>query len=360
MTFLTRYMFKMGCYLAFVYNQRIKSCMMEIKIREAIDRRLCLAPMMDWTDRHCRVFHRHLVPDALLFTEMVTAEAVIHGNVDRLLGHDMVEHPLVLQLGGSHPDRLAMAVERAAGLGFCEINLNVGCPSDRVQSARFGACLMAEPKLVADCCRAMIASSDLPVSVKCRIGIDDMDSETGLDHFVDLVADAGVNVVYLHARKAWLNGLSPKENRDIPPLDYDRARRLAIRRSDLSIILNGGLKTAEQVNAEVVDFVGVMIGRAAYRTPYFLTAIAKDFFATPPPSRRQVAHAMADYANRMTKQQVPLHRITRHMLGLYAGQRGARHWRRRLGEQARLADHAGSFIRKACDECEALASKIAA
>ena len=206
----------------------------------------------------------------------------------------------------------------------------------------------------------MIVSSDLPVSVKCRIGIDDMDPEAGLDQFVDQVADAGVNVVYLHARKAWLKGLSPKENRDIPPLDYDRARRLAIRRTDLSIILNGGLKTAEQINAEAGDFAGVMLGRAAYQTPYLLTAIAKDFFATPRPSRRQVVRAMADYADCMTKQQVPLHSITRHMLGLYAGQRGARHWRRQLGEYARLADHAGAFIRKACDDCETLAAQIAA
>ena len=334
--------------------------MAQVQIKEVIDRRLCVAPMMDWTDRHCRVFHRHLAPEALLFSEMVTAEAVIHGNLDRLLGHDTIEHPLVLQLGGGQPDRLAMAVERAAGRGFCEINLNVGCPSDRVQSGRFGACLMAEPQLVADCCRAMIAASGLPVSVKCRIGIDDMDSETGLDHFVDLVADAGVNVVYLHARKAWLKGLSPKENRDVPPLDYDRASRLAARRTDLSIILNGGLATAEQINAQEDNFAGFMIGRAAYRTPYLLAVLAKDFFATPRPSRRQVVLAMADYADRMAKQQVPLHSITRHMLGLYAGQRGARHWRRRLGEQARLADHAGEFIRRACEECEALAAQIAA
>ena len=334
--------------------------MTQDQIKEVIDRRLCVAPMMDWTDRHCRVFHRHLAPDALLFSEMVTAEAVIHGNLDRLLGHDAVEHPLVLQLGGSQPDRLAMAVERAAGRGFCEINLNVGCPSARVQSGRFGACLMAEPQLVADCCRAMMAASDLPISVKCRIGIDDMDSETGLDHFVDLVADAGVNVVYLHARKAWLKGLSPRENRSVPPLDYDRASRLAARRNDLSIILNGGLATAEQINAQKDDFAGFMIGRAAYRTPYLLTAIAKEFFATPPPSRRQVVLTMADYADRMAKQQVPLHSITRHMLGLYAGQRGARHWRRRLGEKARLADHAGAFILRACDECEALAAQVAA
>ena len=219
---------------------------------------------------------------------------------------------------------------------------------------------MAEPKLVADCCIAMKASSDLPVSVKCRIGIDDMDPEIGLDHFVDLIADVGVNVVYLHARKAWLQGLSPKENRDIPPLDYDRARRLAARRTDLSIILNGGLRSAEQTNAEALNFAGVMLGRAAYRTPYLLTAIAKDVFAAAPPSRCQVAHAMADYADRMIEQQVPLHSITRHMLGLYAGQRGARHWRRRLGEQARLADQDGAFIRKASEECEALATQIAA
>ena len=332
--------------------------MTQDQIKEVINRRLCVAPMMDWTDRHCRVFHRHLAPEALLFSEMVTAEAIIHGNLDRLLGHDVVEHPLVLQLGGSQPDRLAKAVERAAGRGFCEINLNVGCPSDRVQSGRFGACLMAEPQLVADCCRAMIAASGLPVSVKCRIGIDDMDPETGLDNFVDLVADAGVNVVYLHARKAWLKGLSPRENREVPPLDYDRARRLAARRTDLSIILNGGLATAEQIKPQEIDFAGFMIGRAAYRTPYLLTAIAKAFFATPPPSRRQVALEMADYADRMAKQQVPLHSITRHMLGLYAGQRGARHWRRRLGEQARLADNAGAFIRRACEECEALAAQM--
>ena len=330
------------------------------QIKKAIDRRLCVAPMMDWTDRHCRVFHRHLAPNALLFTEMVTAEALIHGDLDRLLGHDAIEHPLVLQLGGSKPERLARAVECAADKGFCEINLNVGCPSDRVQSGRFGACLMAEPQIVADCCRAMIAASDLPVTVKCRIGIDDMDPEIGLDHFVDSIADAGVTVVYLHARKAWLKGLSPKENRNIPPLDYDRARRLASRRTDLSIILNGGLERADQINSEANDFAGVMIGRAAYRTPYLLTAIAKDLFAVMPPSRREVAQSMADYADCMAKRQVPLHSITRHMLGLYAGQRGAKHWRHRLGEQARLMDDGGAFIRKACDECETLASRMAA
>jgi len=327
---------------------------------DAIDRRLCVAPMMDWSDRHCRVFHRHLAPNALLFTEMVTTEAIIYGDLDRLLGHDVIEHPLVLQLGGSQPERLALAVQRAAEWGFAEINLNVGCPSDRVQSGRFGACLMAEPELVAECCAAMMAVSALPITVKCRIGIDDMDAETGLDRFIDLVAGAGVGVFYLHARKAWLNGLSPKENRDIPPLDYDRARRLASRRDDLEIILNGGLETLAQIAVERDGFAGVMLGRAAYRTPYLLTEIADDFFAAVPPSRRKVGEAMANYADRMMANNVPLHSITRHMLGLYSGQRGAKHWRRQLGEQARLAQDGGGFIRQAIEECEILAARLAA
>ncbi len=210
------------------------------KKQDNIDRRLCVAPMMEWTDRHCRYFLRQIAPDARLFTEMVNAEAVIHGDLDRLLGHDAVESPLIMQLGGSQPDRLARAVARAAPWDFAEINLNVGCPSDRVQSGKFGACLMAKPEVVAACCRAMMAETDLPVSVKCRIGIDDMDVETGLDRFVDTVAGAGVSVFYIHARKAWLNGLSPRENRTIPPLDYDRVRRLAKRRIDLTIVLTGG------------------------------------------------------------------------------------------------------------------------
>ena len=326
----------------------------------ALDRRLCVAPMMDWTDRHCRVFHRYIAPDALLFTEMVTADAVLHGDLDRLLGHDPVEHPLVLQLGGSHPDRLAAAVKRAADWGFAEINLNVGCPSDRVQSGRFGACLMAEPGLVADCCAAMMAVTDLPVTVKCRIGIDDMDPEAGLDDFVDQVAAAGVGVFYLHARKAWLSGLSPKENRDIPPLDYGRAARLAGRRRDLAIILNGGLDNLAAVGQVVPEFAGVMLGRAAYRTPYILAEIAETLFGRAAPSRVAIADRMADYADRMTATGTRLHSITRHMLGLYAGHRGARYWRRQLGEEARFALDAGSFIRAASDQCRLLATHIAA
>ena len=324
-----------------------------------LDRRLCVAPMMDWTDRHCRYFLRQVVPEACLFTEMVTAAALIHGNKDRLLDYDSAESPLVLQLGGSQPKQLAQAVSLAAPWGFSEINLNVGCPSDRVQSGKFGACLMAEPELVAACCRAMMDQTDVPVTVKCRIGIDDMDAEIGLNRFVDTVAAAGVSVFYLHARKAWLNGLSPKQNRTIPPLDYARARRLAKRRGDLSVILNGGLETADQAIAEMHGCNGVMIGRAAYRTPYMLTEIAQRIFGRKPPRRDHVALAMADYADTMTKKGVPLRSITRHMLGLYAGQSGAKHWRRQLGENSKMAAAPGDFIRTTSAFCEALAAQHA-
>lgn len=328
------------------------------KTLDKFDRRLCVAPMMDWTDRHCRYFLRQIVPDALLFTEMITAEAIIHGDLDRLLGHSFHEAPLVLQLGGSQPERLAEAVARAAPWGFSEINLNVGCPSDRVQSGKFGACLMAEPELVACCCKAMMAETDRSITVKCRIGIDDMDAESGLDQFVDSVAAAGVSVFYLHARKAWLNGLSPRENRTIPPLNYDRARRLALRRGDLSIILNGGLENATQVRAEIGGCDGVMIGRAAYRTPYALAEMARYLFGTAVPERYQVAQVMAAYAEDMNKNGVPLHSITRHMLGLYAGQYGAKYWRRQLGEMPRNAANVGHLITDAAYVCETMGPKI--
>ena len=327
---------------------------------DGIDRRLSVAPMMDWTDRHCRVFHRAVAPDAFLFTEMVTAEAILHGNLDRLLGHDAVDQPVALQLGGSQPDRLAAATKIAADWGYQEINLNVGCPSDRVQSGRFGACLMAEPELVADCVDAMQAMTDLPVTVKCRIGIDDMDEETGLDRFVDQVSAAGVSIFYLHARKAWLKGLSPKENRDIPPLNYDRARRLAERRPDLAVHLNGGLVDAEMAVTEGADFAGVMLGRVAYKNPMILAEISAHLFDRAPPARQAVAVAMAEYADREVATGVPLHTITRHMLGLYTGQRGAKHWRRRLGEEARLSRDGGQLIRDAAAECDAIAAEWAA
>ena len=328
--------------------------------QDIVDRRLCVAPMMRWTDRHCRYFLRQVSPDACLFTEMVTAEAVLHGNLDKLLGHEAAELPLALQLGGSRPDRLARAVARVMPWGFAEINLNVGCPSDRVQSGKFGACLMEEPELVAKCCRAMISETDLPVTVKCRIGIDNMDVETGLDRFVDTVAAAGVSVFYIHARKAWLNGLSPRENRTIPPLDYERARRLARRCGDLTVILNGGLERADQAVAEMRGCDGVMIGRAAYRTPYVLAEVAQHIFARVPPQRLNVALEMADYADKMTKTGLPLHSITRHMLGLYAGQPGAKYWRRQIGEYAPTATTPGDFIREASYFCEALAERFVA
>ena len=330
----------------------------------ALDRRLCVAPMMDWTDRHCRHFHSHIAPGALLFTEMVTADAVIHGDRDRLLAQAPEDTkagvPVALQLGGSDPDRLAEATRLAAGYGYAEINLNVGCPSDRVQSGRFGACLMAEPVLVADCMAAIQAATDLPVTVKCRIGIDDMDPESGLDQFVDTVAAAGVTVIYLHARKAWLNGLSPKENRDIPPLDYDRAFRLAGRRPDLDIILNGGLDTVDVVMPELGRFAGVMLGRSAYRTPMILADLLAAMDGRPMLSRLEIATHMADYADRRVAEGVPLHAITRHMLGLYHGQRGARLWRRHLGEEARNRRDGGGLIREVAAACEEMATGIAA
>jgi len=320
--------------------------------------------MMDWTDRHCRHFHRHVAPDVLLFTEMVTADAVIHGDRDRLLGQapeDVAAGvPVALQLGGSDPARLAKAVRIAGDYGYAEINLNVGCPSDRVQSGRFGACLMAEPFLVADCMAAMAAETDLPVTVKCRIGIDDMDEEEGLDRFIDAIAQAGVSVVYLHARKAWLQGLSPKENRDIPPLNYDRAARLAADRPAMQIILNGGLDDVDTSLRQLPAFAGVMLGRAAYRTPMILAALAEPVFGRVPPTRLGIAGAMADYADRRTDEGVPLHAITRHMLGLYHGQRGARLWRRHLGEEARNRTDGGTLIREVAEACEAMAARIAA
>ena len=305
---------------------------------------------MGWTDRHCRVFHRQLAPNALLFTEMITAEALIHGDLEKLLDYDPIEQPLVLQLGGCEPDKLGLAGKHAASWGFSEINLNVGCPSDRVQAGNFGACLMAKPELVAECCQAIMASCELPVTVKCRIGIDDMDPETGLDNFVDRVSESGVRVFYLHARKAWLSGLSPKENRNAPPLDYDRAFRLAKRREDLSIILNGGLQTKNDALLNGGGFAGVMLGRSAYRTPYILAELQSSIFGTQLPDRHQIVASMACYAKRMSEKGTSLTSITRHMFGLHSGQSGARKWRHRLGEESRKADDPKIFLLEASDD----------
>ena len=293
--------------------------------------------MMDWTDRHCRFFLRQISRRVLLYTEMIPTGAIVHGDRDRFLGYDPAERPLALQLGGAEPADLVLCAREAAARGFDEVNLNVGCPSDRVQNARFGACLMAEPALVADCVAAMRGACDLPVTVKTRIGIDDRDSYEELLGFVETVAAAGCGTFIIHARKAWLSGLSPKQNRETPPLDYNRVFRLKRDLPHLQIVLNGGvpsLEAAEEHLAAGVD--GVMIGRAAYQGPYLLAEADRRFFAdrAAPPSREAVARAMLPYAEAALARGVPVKSITRHILGLFNGLPGARLWRRHLSEQA--------------------------
>ncbi len=306
----------------------------------ALDRRLSIAPMMDWTDRHCRFFHRLLAPRALLYTEMVTTGAVLHNDPARFLAFDPREAPLALQLGGSEPRDLARAVAIAEAWPYAEINLNCGCPSDRVQSGRFGACLMAEPGRVADCVAAMREATMRPVTVKCRIGIDDSDGEAFLDCFVDRVAEAGCRVFIVHARKAWLSGLSPKENREVPPLNHNRVFRLKACRPDLAIVVNGGFTSPAAAAAAARRVDGVMIGRAAYQEPYslpgFTRALQEPDFADP--DRAAVLAELRAYARQARAAGVPVRAIARHVLGLYNGVRGARAWRRRLSEAMHLAD----------------------
>ena len=292
--------------------------------------------MMDWTDRHCRFFHRQITRHARLYTEMLTADAVIHGDVERLLGFDEAEHPVALQLGGADAGRLAQAARIGAEFGYDEINLNVGCPSDRVQSGRFGAALMAEPQLVAECVVAMKEAVSVPVTVKCRIGIDDQDSEADLARFAQSQADAGVDVLIVHARKAWLQGLSPKQNRDVPPLDYPRIHRLAAAMPDLPIVLNGGVATLGEARAHLAKVAGVMVGRAAYQTPYMLAEVDREFFGAtaPVPTRAAIVRAMLPYIETQCRRGTRLSAITRHMLGLYHGRPNARAWRRCLTEGA--------------------------
>ncbi len=288
--------------------------------------------MMDWTDRHCRVFHRVLSRTAVLYTEMVTALAVKHGDRGKLLGFDAVEQPVVLQLGGSDPKLLAEAAIVGESYGYSEINLNVGCPSDRVQGGHFGACLMAEPRLEGDCVAAMQAAVKIPVTVKCRIGIDDQDEETALDEFVDAVAAAGCRTFIVHARKAWLKGLSPKENREIPPLNYDRVMRLKASHPQLSISINGGIETLSAGLPHLEKLDGIMLGRAAYHNPWILAGVDHAFTGKEAPvnSRREVVEAMMPYIERQLAEGQALHRIARHMLGLYHGQPGGRIWRQIL------------------------------
>jgi tRNA-dihydrouridine synthase A len=310
--------------------------------------------MMDWTDRHCRYFHRALSTRARLYTEMVTAEAVIHGNRERLLGFDPVESPVAVQLGGAEPDRLAEASRIAADFGYDEVNLNVGCPSDRVQDGRFGACLMAEPDRVARCVEAMQAAVDVPVTVKCRIGIDDQDSERDFTTFIETVASAGCRTFIVHARKAWLQGLSPKENRDIPPLDYDRVHRIKAARPDLTIVINGGIASIQEGLPHLDRIDGVMLGRAAYQRPYLLAEVDRTLYAgtDAPPARAEVAAIMADYADRHVAAGGRLGNVARHMINLYHARPRGRLFRRYLSENAYLPGADGDVIRAATNLVE--------
>ncbi|WP_352568656.1 tRNA dihydrouridine(20/20a) synthase DusA [Mesorhizobium sp. M0074] len=298
--------------------------------------KVAVAPMMDWTDRHCRFFHRQLTREALLYTEMVVADAVIHGARERLLGFDDSEHPVALQLGGADPGKLAEAARIGETFGYDEINLNVGCPSDRVQSGTFGACLMKTPVLVADCVAAMKAAVKIPVTVKCRIGVDEQDPEPALDALADAVFAAGADALWVHARKAWLEGLSPKENRDIPPLDYDRVYRLKARKQNKFIGINGGIQYLAEALTHLDHVDGAMLGRAAYHTPGILTGIDAAFYGSTAESFDFAAliDAMADYASRHIEQGGRLGHVTRHMVGLFHGLPGARRYRQILSTEA--------------------------
>ncbi len=308
--------------------------------------------MMDWTDTHCRVLHRLLSRRVLLYTEMVTADAVLRGDRQRLLGFDAQEHPVALQLGGSDPAALADAARIAEDFGYDEVNLNVGCPSDRVQSGRFGACLMREPALVADCMTAMRKAVSIPVTVKCRIGVDDQDPAESLRAMIGRCADAGVRRFAVHARKAWLEGLSPKENRDVPPLDYDLVYRVKQENPELEIFLNGGIQTLAEAERHLAHVDGVMLGRAAYQNPALLAEIDTRFFGDIP---RDIDVALAkwcDYVERKLSEGARLNSMTRHMLGLFNGRPGARAFRRHLSENA-VRDGAGiTVLREALGRLE--------
>ncbi len=298
------------------------------------DYRFCVAPMMDWTDRHCRVFHRLMTRRARLYTEMLTTGAIIHGDRRRLLGFDSSEHPVALQLGGSDPRDLATAAKIGEDFGYDEINLNVGCPSDRVKDGRFGACLMAEPALVARGVQAMKLAVSVPVTVKCRIGIDDQDPETALDALARGVVEAGADALIIHARKAWLDGLSPKQNRDIPPLDYDRVYRLKASMPEVPVIINGGIASLAEAKTHLARVDGVMLGRAAYQEPWRLLAADPELFgeAAPHATMKGVFEAMMPYIDRELAQGTRLHSIARHFVGAFHGVAGARAFRRHLAE----------------------------
>jgi tRNA-dihydrouridine synthase A len=324
--------------------------------------RLAVAPMMDWTDRHCRVFHRRLSGRTLLYTEMITARALLHGDLDRLLRHVAEERPLALQLGGSVPGELGDAVRIARGRGFCEINLNVGCPSDRVQDGAFGACLMRDPALVADCAAAMIEAAGAggpEITVKCRIGVDEQDPEVALPALLDRCAAAGVRSFAVHARKAWLEGLSPKENRTVPPLGYDLVRRVRAGRPALEIVLNGGIGSLDEAIGHLQAFDGVMVGRAAYHDPAGVLGSAdRRVFGEAVPDADPVAavRGMYDYIEDELSAGTRLSQITRHMLGAFAGRPGARRWRQVLSAGAHRPGAGVALLEAALAEVDARAA----
>ncbi len=299
-----------------------------------VERRFSVAPMMDWTDRHCRVFHRLMTRRARLYTEMLTTGAILHGDRGRLLGFDCTEHPVALQLGGSEPGDLALSAKIGEEFGYDEINLNVGCPSDRVKDGRFGACLMAEPALVARGVEAMKRAVGIPVTVKCRLGIDDQDPEIALDTLARAVVSAGADALIVHARKAWLNGLSPKENRDIPPLDYSRVYRLKVTMPGVPIVINGGIASLAEAKAHLAHVDGVMLGRAAYQEPWRLLSADSELFGEPAPhaTMKDVFVAMMPYIEDELGRGTRLHSITRHFVGAFHGVPGARAFRRHLAE----------------------------
>ena len=290
--------------------------------------------MMDWTDRHCRVFHRMLSARALLYTEMVVADAVIHGDRPYLIGYNECEHPVALQIGGSDPAKLAKATRIGADFGYDEVNLNVGCPSDRVQSGQFGASLMAKPELVAECFVAMQEAVDVPVTIKCRIGIDDQNPNETLPHFLELVSRAGCKHFIIHARKAWLDGLSPKDNRTVPPLDYDLVRQMKTKYPKLQISLNGGLETLQQAQDVSIGLDGVMFGRVAYHNPWMLSRVDEEIYGAEPSgiSRDDIVAQLIEYAKTMEHKHPSTKALIRHIMGLYHGEIGARIWRRALSE----------------------------
>ena len=305
--------------------------------------------MMDWTDRYCRYFHRQLTRHGLLYSEMVTSGAVVFGDREHLIGFNDFEHPVALQLGGSNPKELAQAAKIGEDFGYDEINLNVGCPSDRVKAGRFGASLMADPKLVGECINQMQAGVNIPVTVKCRIGIDDQDEDEDLNNFVEIVTQAGCKTFIVHARKAWLQGLSPKENRDVPPLNYGRVYRLKDKWPELEIHINGGIANLDEALQHLEHVDGVMLGRAAYHDPYILAQVDSLIYNQPNPvsNRAQAVEAMLPFIEQQLELGKTLPQITRHMLGVFHARPGARKWRRHLSENAHLTGAGTDLIRQA-------------